>query len=66
MRRETREACFSRLSHTHLFLLSYSLCLVYLCLSCVLGYGWKRLDFYMVISVHGIFVLCTHVMVGRS
>ncbi len=45
MRRGTREACFSRLSHTHLFLFPTTYRLFYLCLSCVLGYGWKRLDF---------------------
>ncbi len=45
MRRGTREACFfSRLSHTSFFFpTTYRV--FYLCLSCVLGYGWKRLDF---------------------
>ncbi len=43
--RNERSVFLSSLSLTHLFLLSYTLCLVYLCLSCVLGYGWKRLDF---------------------
>jgi len=40
-----REACFSRsLTHTSFFFpTTYRL--FYLCLSCVLGYGWKRLDF---------------------
>ena len=46
MREETKKRdLLLSLTHTHLFLLSYTLCLVYLCLSCVLGYGWKRLDF---------------------
>ncbi len=46
MREETEKRDLL-LSLTHLFLLSYTLCLVYLCMSCVLGYGWKRLDFDM-------------------
>ena len=45
MRRGMREACFSHsLTHTSFFFpTTYRL--FYLCLSCVLGYGWKRLDF---------------------
>ena len=45
MRRGTREACFSCLSHTPLSFFPTTYRVFYLCLSCVLGYGWKRLDF---------------------
>ncbi len=45
MREETKEAWPSLVSHTHLFL-SFLLSLSSLLVSvCVLGYGWKRLDF---------------------
>ena len=45
MRRGTREVCFSCLSHTPLSFFPITYRVFYLCLSCVLGYGWKRLDF---------------------
>ena len=45
MRRGTREVCFSCLSHTPLSFFPITFRVFYLCLSCVLGYGWKRLDF---------------------